>query len=417
MDKTIHPASVSGTIRPPCSKSYTQRAMAAALLCQGETRLSNIDFCDDTRYAMGVIESLGASIEKAGESEYIITGGLNPATDTINTGESGLATRLFTPIAALCDRKITITGTGTMMNRPIGMMIEPLRNLGAVVKSDGLLPITVHGPLTGGESKVDAKVSSQFLTGLLMSLPLAQQDTTLHVEHPNSIPYIAMTIDLASKFGIRIEHDNFHEFFIHGGQHYRKPNTIHIEGDWSSAAFMLVAAAISGEVTVTDMNTLSIQADIALIEALTKAGAVIITTPKEITVRKRELNGFDFNATHCPDLFPILAVLGAACDGITRIKGVGRLKYKESNRAEAILKEFVGLGMDIEFADDIMTVRRSTIQGGLVDSCGDHRIAMSAAIAALTSTGPVTIAGAEAVNKSYPRFWTDLESLTGQEYD
>lgn len=417
MDKTVYKSSVSGTLRPPSSKSYTQRAMAAALLCEGETHLNNIDLCDDTRNAMKVIEALGAVIKPVGESEYIIKGGLNPLSDIINAGESGLATRLFTPISALCDKEITITGTGTMLDRPIGMMIEPLRNLGAAVKSDGLLPITVRGPLTGGETIVDAQVSSQFLTGLLMSLPLVREDSTLHIEQPNSIPYIAMTIELASKFGIHIEHNNFREFFIHGGQHYRSPNALHIESDWSSAAFMLVAGAIAGEVTATDMNTTSIQADLHITQALTKAGAVVITTPKEITVRKRELNGFECDATHCPDLFPILAILGAACEGTTRIKGVNRLKHKESNRAEAILKEFTTLGMDVSFSDDIMIVHNSKLGGGTIDSHGDHRIAMAATIAALTASAPIKIRGAETANKSYPRFWDDLASLTGIHYE
>lgn len=410
MNKTINPAQVAGEVRLPCSKSYAQRALAASLLCEGETTLSNIELCDDTRYAMDVITGLGAQIRQTDNTEYTIKGGLNPIADTINTGESGLATRLFTPIAALYDKSITITGKGTMMRRPIGMMIDPLRNLGVQVETDGYLPITVKGPLTGGETTVDAHVSSQFLTGLLMSLPLAQQDTILQVEQPNSLPYLAVTVDLASKFRIRMEHNGFKEFFIPGGQHYA-PAKLHIEGDWSCAAFMLVAGAIAGEVTARAMNTLSLQADIAIIEALTKAGAVIITTPNEITVRYRELNGFDFDATQRPDLFPILAVLGANCEGTTRIRGVNRLQYKESNRAEAIYTEFSKLGMRVEFDEDIMVIHGSQLSGGTVDSCSDHRIAMAAAIAALTATGPVTITNAQAVTKSYPRFWEDLETL------
>lgn len=411
MNKTINPAQVAGEVRLPCSKSYAQRALAASLLCEGETTLSNIELCDDTRYAMDVITGLGAQIRQTGNAEYVIKGGLNPITDNINTGESGLATRLFTPIAALCDKSITITGKGTMMRRPIGMMIDPLRNLGAQVETDGYLPITVKGPLAGGETSVDAHVSSQFLTGLLMSLPLAKQDTILQVEQPNSLPYLAVTVDLASKFRIRMEHNGFKEFFIPGGQHYT-PTKLHIEGDWSCAAFMLVAGAIAGEVTARAMNTLSLQADIAIVEALTKAGAVIITTPKEITVRRRELNGFDFDATQRPDLFPILAVLGANCEGTTRIRGVNRLQYKESNRAEAIYTEFSKLGMKVEFDEDVMIIHGGQLTGGTVDSCSDHRIAMAAAIAALTATGPVTITNAQAVTKSYPRFWEDLEALT-----
>lgn len=410
MNKTINPAQIAGEVRLPCSKSYAQRALAASLLCEGETTLSNIELCDDTRYAMDVITGLGAQIRQTNNTEYTIKGGLNPIADTINTGESGLATRLFTPIAALYDKSITITGKGTMMRRPIGMMIDPLRNLGVQVATDGYLPITVKGPLTGGETTVDAHVSSQFLTGLLMSLPLAQQDTILQVEQPNSLPYLAVTVDLASKFRIRMEHNGFKEFFIPGGQHYA-PAKLHIEGDWSCAAFMLVAGAIAGEVTARAMNTLSLQADIAIIEALTKAGAVIITTPNEITVRYRELNGFDFDATQRPDLFPILAVLGANCEGTTRIRGVNRLQYKESNRAEAIYTEFSKLGMRVEFDEDIMVIHGSQLSGGTVDSCSDHRIAMAAAIAALTATGPVTITNAQAVTKSYPRFWEDLETL------
>ena len=410
MEKTIHPSQVSGEVRPPCSKSYAQRALAAALLSDGETTLSNIELCDDTRYAMNVITGLGAPVRQTGPTEYVIRGGLAPITDTINTGESGLATRLFTPIAALCDRRMTITGTGTMLRRPIGMMIDPLRNLGVQVRSNGYLPITVQGPLRGGETDVEAYVSSQFLTGLLMSLPLAEGDTILHVEQPNSLPYLAVTVDLASKFRIRMEHNGFREFFIPGGQHYH-PAKLHIEGDWSSAAFMLVAGAIAGEVTAKRMNTLSLQADLAIIQALTKAGAVIITTPDEITVRKRELTGFDFDATQRPDLFPILAVLGANCEGTTHIRGVNRLVYKESNRAEAIVSEYTKLGMDVALEDDVMTVRGGSLSGGTIDSCNDHRIAMAAAIAALAASGPVTITNAQAVTKSYPRFWDDLDSI------
>ncbi len=410
MEKTIHPSQVSGEVRPPCSKSYAQRALAAALLSDGETTLSNIELCDDTRYAMNVITGLGASVRQTGPTEYVIRGGLAPITDTINTGESGLATRLFTPIAALCDRRMTITGTGTMLRRPIGMMIDPLRNLGVQVRSNGYLPITVQGPLRGGETDVEAYVSSQFLTGLLMSLPLAEGDTILHVEQPNSLPYLAVTVDLASKFRIRMEHNGFREFFIPGGQHYH-PAKLHIEGDWSSAAFMLVAGAIAGEVTAKRMNTLSLQADLAIIQALTKAGAVIITTPDEITVRKRELTGFDFDATQRPDLFPILAILGANCEGTTHIRGVNRLVYKESNRAEAIVSEYTKLGMDVALEDDVMTVRGGSLSGGTIDSCNDHRIAMAAAIAALAASGPVTITNAQAVTKSYPRFWDDLDSI------
>lgn len=387
--------------------------MAAALLAGGESVLGNIELCDDTRHALEAIQALGATVTPAGEHAYSIRGGLDPQSETIDIGESGLAARLLTPIAALSGHRITITGKGSMAKRPVGMMIKPLTELGVAVESDDFLPITVQGPLRGGEAEVDGYVSSQFVTGLMMALPLAAEDTILHVENANSIPYLAMTADMASKFGINIEHNDFAEFFIRGGQKYA-PARIDIEGDWSGAAFMLVAGAVAGGVTAVNMNPLSLQADVAVIDALRRAGAEITTTVSDIAVGHNSLRGFEFNATHCPDLFPVLTVLAANCEGTSVIEGARRLIYKESDRAGAILEEFTRIGIDVRLEDDDrMVIKGAPIKGGEVDSRGDHRIAMAAAIAGLTAETPIVITGAEAVTKSYPRFWDDLASLTG----
>ncbi len=413
MTTTVTAGDVEGSLSTPCSKSYAQRAFAATLLAEGTSVISNLELCDDTRSAIDVVSRLGARLEQIDESTFSVIGGLNPTSDTINTGESGLSTRLFTPIAALCDRPITICGHGTMLRRPIGMMIEPLRNLGVKVECDGFLPITVCGPLKGGESDVEGYVSSQFITGLLTALPLAEQDTILHIDKPSSIPYIGMTIDTVSRFGVRIEHNDFREFYIPGGQHYT-PTEMAIEGDWSSAAFMLVAGAIAGQVTIENMSPLSLQADVAIIDLLSQVGAEIITSPNDITVVRRELHPFEFDATHCPDLFPILTILAACCEGRSRIAGVGRLIHKESNRAEAIMEEFSALGIDMEIDEqsDSLIIEGGPIEGGTVSSRGDHRIAMAAAIAGLRSRKGVTITGSEAVAKSYPTFWEDLSKLS-----
>lgn len=414
MEKTVDRCEVSGTVEPPCSKSYAQRAMAAALLCEGETTLRNIEFCDDTRYALEVIRNLGAEAVPLDGHTLSIMGGLDPKTDIINTGESGLAARLFTPIAALSDHRITIMGERTMLRRPVGMMLNPLSELGVKVESDGHLPITVQGPLKGGETTVDGSVSSQFTTGLLMSLPLAQKDTILYVDRVYSIPYLSMTVDMAGRFGIRIEHNDHAEYFIEGGQKY-KPADISIEGDWGSAAFMLVAGAIAGKVTVLNMNPVSLQADIAIIEALSRAGASVTITHNDITVARNTLEAFEFDATHSPDLFPILSVLATNCEGVSVIKGAKRLTHKESNRAEAILKEFGRIGMEVGIEnEDYLTVKGRQLKGGVMDSCNDHRIAMAGAVAGLAASSPVTVRNAEAVNKSYPRFWDDLGSICGK---
>lgn len=386
--------------------------MAAALLAEGKSALGNIEFCDDTRHALGAITDLGAEVTHSGEDTVYIRGGLAPRKEIINTGESGLAARLFTPIAALSPGRITVTGTGTMMRRPIGMMIKPLEELGVEIQSDGFLPITVQGPLRGGEAEAEGYVSSQFITGLLTALPVVGKDTVLRVHKANSIPYLAMTVDMAAKFGVRIQHNDYSEFFIEGGQKYI-PAQIDIEGDWSSAAFMLVAGAVAGSVTVENISPLSLQADVAVIDALRRAGAEVIAGEHAVTVSCRELRAFEFDATQCPDLFPVLAVLAANCEGKSVIKGVQRLIHKESNRAEAILTEFKKLGIRVRRKDDdSMEITGGRIRGGTMDSRNDHRIAMAGAIAGLTAEKPVTVTNAEAVNKSYPRFWSDLGSIT-----
>ena len=221
MDKTISKGSISGRVAPPCSKSYAQRALAASLLAEGESELYNLDLCDDTLSALRTIEALGATTERIDEHTVKILGGLSPRTDTLKVGESGLATRMFTPIASLCDTPITIQGEGTLMYRPMDMMIEPLRQLGVDIRDGGgRLPIEVCGKMKGGEIEVDASVSSQFLTGLLLALPLVEEDTTIQVANAVSKPYLDMTIDMASRFGVRIEHNDYEEFFVEGGQHY-----------------------------------------------------------------------------------------------------------------------------------------------------------------------------------------------------
>ena len=414
MDKSLSAGCVKGIIAPPSSKSYAQRAIALALLSQGRSILRNIEFCKDTRSALSCIESLGAKVEHLDECTLAIEGGLNPRSNTLHVGESGLATRLFTPIASLWHESLTIQGEGTLLHRPMLMMIEPLRALGVKVRDGGgFLPIEVQGPIHGGEVEVDGSISSQFITGLLLSLPLAEEDTTLKVDSPVSTPYIDMTIDTARLFGIEIMHKegDYTEFFIEGGQKYT-PADISIEGDWSGASTILVAGAIAGEVTVKNISTLSKQADTAIIRALERAGAGIVIEHDSVTVSKRPLKAFNFDATNCPDLFPALAALAAACEGVSTIIGTNRLRHKESDRAETLRQEYERLGIEIDIdEEDVMKIRGGKISPASVYSHGDHRIAMSLAVSALRCDGQVVIREAECVEKSYPTFFEDLESI------
>lgn len=413
MDKSVSAGCINGIIAPPSSKSYAQRAIALALLAQGRSVLRNIEFCKDTRSALSCIKALGAKVEQLDESTIAIEGGLNPQSNTLYVGESGLATRLFTPLASLWHEAITIQGEGTLLHRPMLMMIEPLRALGVNVRDGGgYLPIVVQGPIHGREIEVDGSISSQFITGLLLSLPLAEEDTTLHVNSPVSTPYIDMTIDTARLFGIEIMHkEDYTEFFIEGGQTYT-PADIAIEGDWSGASTILVAGAIAGEVTVKNISTLSKQADTAIIRALERAGAGIVIEQDSITITKRPLRAFTFDATNAPDLFPALAALAAAAEGVSTIIGTNRLRHKESDRAETLRQEYEKLGIEIDISeDDVMKIRGGKINPATVYSHGDHRIAMSLAVSALRCEGEVTIQEAECVEKSYPTFFEDLKSL------
>ena len=411
MDKSVPRGHLSGVVTPPCSKSYAQRALAAALLAKGETTLRNLDFCDDTLSAIRVIETLGAKVERLDERTVKVQGGLTPQSNTLNVGESGLATRMFTPIASLCNTPITVEGQGTLLHRPMHMMIEPLRKLGVDVRDGGgRLPVEVCGPIKGGEIEVDGSVSSQFLTGLLMALPLAEEDTTIAVENAVSKPYLDMTIDLASKFGVQISHNDYNEFYVEGSQSY-EPADIVIEGDWSASAMLLVAGAIAGKVTLNNISQLSKQADVAICDALVRAGALVTSEPDSITVEQRDLVGFEFDATQCPDLFPALAALAAAAEGESVIYGVHRLEHKESNRAETIASEYAKLGIEVDLDGDVMRIRGGEIHSAEARSHHDHRIAMSLAISALRSDGEILIHDAECVAKSYPDFFEALESL------
>lgn len=412
MDRSVPCGRVQGSLSPPSSKSYAQRALAVSLLAQGPTVLRKLDFCQDTLSALGCIHTLGAEVIEIDEHTLSIGGGLSPRESTLHVGESGLASRLFTPIAALANRPLRIVGRGSLLERPMQMMIEPLKQLGVrVTDNHGYLPFEVCGPLRGGEAEVDGSVSSQFITGLLLALPMAATDTTLHVSKAVSTPYLDMTIDTAARFGVDIFHRDYAEFYIPGGQRY-KGLDLTIEGDWSAAAMLLVAGAVAGEVCVENISALSKQADTAILDALARAGAEVIIEGDSITAKQRELHGFEFDATQCPDLFPALAALAATAEGETILYGTNRLTHKESNRAETIAEEFQKIGISVDISEEnVMRIRGGKIRATEVESHNDHRIAMALAVAALRSEGVMQIHGAECVAKSYPDFFEQLESI------
>jgi 3-phosphoshikimate 1-carboxyvinyltransferase len=258
---------------------------------------------------------------------------------------------------------------------------------------------------------VDGSLSSQFLSGLLFALPLCKGPSEIRVYQLKSTPYVALTLSLLTRFGIRWDADERLEHFsIQGGETYH-PTRYSVEGDWSGAAFLLVAGAIAGKVRVTNLQADSIQADAKILEALQTVGARIVTDADSVTVERNDLRSLSFDATDCPDLFPPLVALACHCRGTSLIYGADRLRNKESDRADALLDVFSRVGARITLAEDRIEVEGARLRGGAVDAHNDHRIAMAGALAGLTAEKPVSISGWKAVSKSYPDFFQDLQSV------
>jgi 3-phosphoshikimate 1-carboxyvinyltransferase len=410
MVKTVEPSAVKGEIKVPSSKSMTQRAIAAALLAEGKSVILNPSYCNDSLAAISIAKGLGATVASKND-ELEITGRGSLKDKILNCGESGLAIRMFSPIAALFPDEIILTGADSLARRPMNMIEEALNQLGATCTTEGgFLPIRIRGSLTGGYCEIDGSVSSQLLTGLLMALPLAERDSGIKVMNLKSRPYIDMTVQALDSFGVKIRNKDYSYFDIPGNQKYT-PRMFTVEGDWSGAAFLLVAAAINGELKIAGLHTDSKQSDRLIIDALKKAGARIETENENIFISKSNLTAFEFDATESPDLFPPLVSLAAYCNGVSVIKGVSRLIYKESNRAAALMEEFGKMNITVELKGDLMFVTGGRPGGAQVNPHNDHRIAMAAAVTALGSTGRVYIEDSQCVGKSYPGFFADLKRL------
>ncbi len=405
------PSAVDGSLQAPPSKSAAQRAIAIASLAPGLSVIRHPGQCDDVLSAIGVCLDLGAGLQWH-KDDLHIQGGIDTPKKPLNCGESGLGLRMFSGIASSLGEEVVLTGEGSLPGRPMVALENSLRTLGVVCRTqNGYLPVKVKGPIRAEEASIDASSGSQVLTGILIAAPLSGNSLNICVENLKSKPYIDLTLELMKAFGAEATHSGYREFHIRGGQSYKATHYV-VEGDWSAAAFLLVAGATAGRIRVTGLDPRSFQADRKVLKALEMAGAGILFGQAGLEVWKRKLTPFSFDATDCPDLFPPLVCLAASCRGRSNIRGIDRLSIKESDRAATLMEVFGKMGIVVQLRQNTMIIEGRRAGGATVSSHGDHRIAMAAAIAALNAGNPVNIMDAGVVNKSYPGFFEDLEKVS-----
>ena len=458
-------------ITMPVSKSFAQRAIIAAALADGTSHLRGYTPCGDNEAAIQVAKNLGAEVERDGNiltikgiSAQLGSLGGEDGKSELHVGESGLLTRMMIPVMAqLCPESVTFTGEKTLLGRPLTGAKEIMEAFDATVTSSEVerspapvrVPLTVQGPLKAGRAEISGKHGSQLISGLLMALPFSENNTSLIVREPKSIPYMFITLEVLKKFGIRVGNDMFGGrdflesdgdwslctemvFKVKGGQKYKAAD-IDLEGDWSAAANFLVAGAVFGKAVIQGLDTTSLQADLSIMDILMDAGASLSQLDGDrgdITVQRAPLKSFDVDASNCPDLFPIISVLAAFCQGTSRLAGVGRLANKESDRAKAIIEMLTQMGVRAWIEGDEMYIEGYTLaqrllnaaenksvtagesgtpgllKGGHYTSHHDHRMVMALKVAALGAESPITIDDEECVAKSFPQFHTTFATLT-----
>lgn len=411
MTRKIHAVQLTGEIHIPPSKSDGQRALLLAALATGTSVIKNLGSSWDEWAMLKCIQELGAVVQKNNDSLFITSGSTNGFLE-LQVGESGLASRLLVPVCAALSDHAFVSGSGSLLTRDMSFFERTLPQMGVAVElKEGKFPITLKGRLQAGTYDVDGSESSQYISGLVIALSLLGSASKLNVHNLKSQPYLKMTLNTMQNFGVQPVHEDFSVFFSLGEQQFQSCEYT-VESDWSSASYWLVASALGHSLKLSGLNMSSAQADRMILQAFLAAGCRVVREGSSLSIDGSNRIPFNFDATDCPDLFPALAVYGAMTPGISKIRGVHRLANKESDRAQAIISEFGKLGVHVEIEEDSMLIHGGVeIKGGLVDAHYDHRIAMSLAILGTFSTGEVQLEGAEAVRKSYPGFWDDLEKL------
>jgi 3-phosphoshikimate 1-carboxyvinyltransferase len=417
MAQEIKPSQqVQATLTLPGSKSYTHRALMAAALAAGESVLTNALAAEDTELTAQALAQLGAGIDWQGTTIRVQGrhGRWLPAPLPIYLGNSGTSMRFLTALAALGEGEYLLTGTERLCQRPLGELLEALRQVGVQAvseKGDGCPPVRVTGGLTGGKAQLSGAISSQYLSALLFIGPLAPAGLKIDITGSLvSRPYVDLTLEVLGDFGITYYREGYRYFELPGGQCYL-PQAYEIEADASSASYFWAAAALTGgRVTITNLSLESSQGDAAFPQVLERMGCAIESTPAGLTVTGGPLRGVTVDMATMPDLVPTLAVLAAFAAGDTVITGVAHLRHKESDRLHAVATELARLGIEARETADGLVIRGGTPKGAVIHTYNDHRIAMSLAVAGLKAPGMV-ITDPGCVAKSFPDFWDFFDRL------
>lgn len=418
MDARLHVSRLSGQATVPPSKSAAHRAVLCAALADGVSHITNIEYSQDIRATLGAVTQLGAKVAEEPAAVTITgrgsSGGFVTVTRPVFCNESGSTLRFMIPLFSLTAQKVRFTGAGRLFDRPqaVYQMLFDRQGLRFEQTSEG---VTVFGRLRPGGFTLPGDVSSQFISGLLFALPLLSGASVIRITPPfESRSYVDLTLRALADFGVRAAFTDENTIAVPGGQTYR-PCAYTVEGDYSQAAFLAVFGAVRGGVAVTGLREDSLQGDRAILDILARCGARIIRTDGAALFEKSALRGTEIDLADCPDLGPVLMVLGALCKGETVIRNAARLRMKESDRIAAMEQELRKMGAELFSTQDTVTVRGGALHGadGLYGH-NDHRVVMALAVAAYAAGVPAAIGGAEAVNKSWPDFFETVRALGGK---
>jgi len=415
MRASINKSEIAGKVIAPSSKSYTIRGLMCAALAKGESEIMHPLSSDDTEAAINVLRKVGIGVCQEEDLWRISGGSFHQPGTGLFCGESATTLRFMTVICSLVPGKCRLTSAPSLSKRPIKPLLQALRQLGVdcAYRDEDSSVVVEGGRLKGGTVELPGDISSQFVSALLFISPFAEEGVRIRLTTPlESKPYVLMTLECLQRFGIEVKASEDLAKFEVLKQAY-KPAKYRVEGDWSSASYLLALGAVCGEVEVENLNSEGSQGDKMILDFLGNMGAWVGVNRNSVMVRKARLNAIRADLSDCIDLLPTMAVLAAVADGESEFTGIDRARLKESNRVSALREGLERMGVKVGEERDKLTVTGSVPKGSVIDSRGDHRIAMAFSILG-SVTGETIIDGAQCVSKTFPEFWDILKSIGGK---